>query len=78
VAACQLGRAALFGAAAFLRRKQLLATGGRKRGRLLGDQAKLAAKTKRQLAPPGNRPRGVVGKLCMRGHMRILIRRTGP
>jgi len=72
VSACQLGCAALLGAAAILRREQLLATGGRKNGRLLGDQAKLAGKTERQLAPSGGRPRGMVGKLCVRGHMRIL------
>jgi hypothetical protein len=73
-----LGRTALLGASAVLRREQLLPTGGRERGCLIGDQAQLAADTQRQLAPPVGGPQGWMGKLCMRAHMRILNRRTGP
>lgn len=71
-AARQLHRAALFGAAPVLRCEQLLAAGRRQDGRLLGNQAELATKPDRELAPLGRRPRGRVVELCMSRHMRIL------
>jgi hypothetical protein len=71
-AAGQFRRTALFGAAAILRREQLLAACRRERGRPFGDQAQLAPETDRHLAPPGRGPQGVLGDLYVGRHMRIL------
>lgn len=68
----EAGHPALFGAAAVLLGEQLLAAGGRQHGRLVRDQAKVAAQPHGLLAPLARGPQGVVGELCMGGHMRIL------